>query len=511
MLLVNSLLRRILAMKRHRTLDRGDIPVFTTEKIGPKRSMTPEGFMFCEDVPIARTGMMHYGPKETPIDTGPDGVAYVTRDASALFARDTLASFNGKPVVNDHPDVDVNPDNWQKLAVGVCMNVRRGTGADEDVILADLLLTDKQAIRDVKADKREVSAGYEADYEQLEPGRGRQANIIGNHIALVDRGRCGPRCAIGDHQLESTTMTKATQTQTRERRPLPEAVRKLFRDFAEELGNNPAVIPEDTGGSTDGYVPEGGPTETSSGGGGDTHIHIHAPGAGGAAPAAPDGVTDDGTMTQDDPNAGGDPIEQRLAALEAAVGQIMAMLSGGDDQGGDEGAPPTGDEDSGGGDVDETPPPDDNPTKDHAMTTDSAALETAFTSVVADAEILVPGFRIPTFDAKVTRKVTMDTMCALRKRVLEHLMTTQDGSQLVTSVNDGALFDAQGADCAAAAVVFRAAAGAKKAINNSKLTADKRPQPVVPLGAGPVGKITSLAQLNALYADLNAKASTGSK
>jgi hypothetical protein len=388
------------------------------------------------------------------------------------------------------------------------MNVRRGTGADEDVILADLLLTEKRAIRDVTADKREVSAGYEADYEQLEPGRGRQTNIIGNHIALVDRGRCGPRCAIGDHQLESTTMTKATTTQTRERRPLPDAIRKMFRDFAEELGDNPAVIPGDMGGSTDGYVPEGGPTETS-GGGGDTHIHIHAPGAAAAPPA--DGVTDDGTMTQDDPNAGGDPIEQRLAALEAAVGQIMAMLSGGGDEGGGDGAPPTGDEEGGGGEVDETPPAADNPTKDHAMTNDSAALETAFTSVVADAEILVPGFRIPTFDAKVARKVTVDTMCALRKRVLEHLMTTADGAQLVSSVNDGALFDATGVDCAAAAVVFRAAAGAKKAINNSKLTSDKRPQPVLPLGAGAVGKITSIAQLNVFYADLAAKGQAGAK
>ena len=49
----------------------------------------------------------------------------------------------------------------------------------------------------------EVSLGYDADYEQTAPGVGRQTNIIGNHVALVERGRCGPRCAIGDRQTVS--------------------------------------------------------------------------------------------------------------------------------------------------------------------------------------------------------------------------------------------------------------------------------------------------------------------
>lgn len=59
---------------------------------------------------------------------------------------------------------------------------------------------------------REVSCGYDADYEQLAVGRGRQMNIVGNHVALVERGRCGPRCAIGDSEVAKTTDAKPKRT-----------------------------------------------------------------------------------------------------------------------------------------------------------------------------------------------------------------------------------------------------------------------------------------------------------
>ena len=47
---------------------------------------------------------------------------------------------------------------------------------------------------------REVSCGYDADYEQTSPGKGKQSNIIGNHLALVDQGRAGHAYAIQDHK-----------------------------------------------------------------------------------------------------------------------------------------------------------------------------------------------------------------------------------------------------------------------------------------------------------------------
>src|SRR5216683_1161105 len=50
---------------------------YTVEKIGPKRERTPEGFLICYDVPLARIGEQIYGPDETPVKPRP-GVPYVT-------------------------------------------------------------------------------------------------------------------------------------------------------------------------------------------------------------------------------------------------------------------------------------------------------------------------------------------------------------------------------------------------------------------------------------------------
>lgn len=181
----------------------------TTEQLSPNISMTPEGFLLCAGVAIARTGRQVYSTAELPLDGDADGLIMVERDADAVFDEATLASFEGKPVTIDHPDEFVNPSNWKTLSVGVTQNVRRGDGIADDLLLADLLITDQQAIEAVRGkDLREVSCGYEADYEQDAPGKGRQLNIVGNHVALVERGRAGPRCSIKDKELMMKTKDK---------------------------------------------------------------------------------------------------------------------------------------------------------------------------------------------------------------------------------------------------------------------------------------------------------------
>lgn len=171
--------------------------------VGSKQSMTPEGFLLCEDVPVARTGNLVYADGEVPVDPDSTGLIHISRDPQEVFADSAISSFNGKPVTNDHPPEKVLPQNWREYTVGVTLNPRRGDGVnfDNDYLYADLLIHDADAIRDVQDGKREVSAGYDAEYEQLAPGLGRQTNIIGNHVALVDKGRCGPRCMIGDRDM----------------------------------------------------------------------------------------------------------------------------------------------------------------------------------------------------------------------------------------------------------------------------------------------------------------------
>lgn len=98
-------------MKRFKTYDRGPTPFHTVEQISPNRALTPEGFLLCLDVPVARVGEMVYMKGEIPLEAASDGTIHVIRDAATLFAPAAVASYNGKPVVNDHPPDDVRPEN----------------------------------------------------------------------------------------------------------------------------------------------------------------------------------------------------------------------------------------------------------------------------------------------------------------------------------------------------------------------------------------------------------------
>ncbi|MBN4665426.1 DUF2213 domain-containing protein [Pandoraea nosoerga] len=179
---------------------------YTIQKLGPKRSLTPEGFLLCEDVPVARTGEMLYAAGEVPVEAGPDGLIRISRTPEEVFRDATMASCQGKDVTLDHPEDFVAPANYTTLTRGVMLNPRRGSGLEDDLLLADILIKDPDAITAVQDEEiEEVSLGYEADYEQVSPGRGVQRNIVVNHVAIVPRGRCGPRCAIGDKEPEMKT------------------------------------------------------------------------------------------------------------------------------------------------------------------------------------------------------------------------------------------------------------------------------------------------------------------
>lgn len=136
----------------------------------------------------------------------------VERDASALFDASAISSFSGKPVTMAHPSGMVGPDSWQNDNAGTVLNPRQGEGAESEYLVADLLVCRKDAIAAVRSGLREISCGYDAQYEQVRPGVGRQVKITGNHVALVDRGRCGPSCAIGDKEMTKRSWADRLRT-----------------------------------------------------------------------------------------------------------------------------------------------------------------------------------------------------------------------------------------------------------------------------------------------------------
>lgn len=188
------------------TKDRSNI--YTTGQIGHTRETTPEGYLLCRDVPLARIGTLMYGDGEVPVTADNTGLILIQRGEDVLFDPKTIASAEGKPITDDHPEDWVGPKNWKELSKGSGHNIRRGEGIDSDLLIGDLLVTDKDAIDAVLEGKVEISLGYDADYIEVSPGKGLQSNIVVNHIALVDKGRCGSRCSIGDSFMSDKTKKK---------------------------------------------------------------------------------------------------------------------------------------------------------------------------------------------------------------------------------------------------------------------------------------------------------------
>ena len=158
---------------------------------------TPEGFLICKDVPIARTGTQQYRGCEFggPVAAG---IYNVQRPEAEVFDRAAVASFEGKPVCDEHPEEDVTPDNYGRYMKGVCRDVRRGDGDLSNCLVADLLIYDADLIGKIEAGKREISCGYDCLWNPTSDSSYDQLEIRGNHVAVVDKGRAGHKVAIRD-------------------------------------------------------------------------------------------------------------------------------------------------------------------------------------------------------------------------------------------------------------------------------------------------------------------------
>lgn len=178
-------------------------------KLSPNISETPNGFLICKNVPIARTGEQEYLGSELDLQDGRrDEVVVVTREESEVFSPETLASFEGTIFTDEHPSEEVTTQNVQYLQRGFVKDVRRGSGADADKILADIIVTDPVTIGKIVNDgKREISCGYKCEYVEQD-GKIYQKNIRGNHVALVDSGRAGKDVAIKDSAVKKDRKEK---------------------------------------------------------------------------------------------------------------------------------------------------------------------------------------------------------------------------------------------------------------------------------------------------------------
>jgi len=410
--------------------------LFSTEQLGPTQSLTPEGYLLCENVPVARVGKQIYTAADLPgVRAGTDGLITVVREESEVFRPETVASFEGKSVTVLHQFVD--PSNVKTFEVGHGQNFRRSE-IDRDLMVCDLLIKDEKAIKLVRFDPknplkksmRQISLGYDADYIEAEPGLAYQKNIIGNHIALVERGRAGPRCSIQDEE----TMSKATA---------PTVLQKLVRAF--RTGDSDLI--EKT-------VDEAETEEKRV-----------------ADEAAAEEEKKERQATTDAIST----LTQTVATLAKTVAD-MSKPAKTKDEAGDE--LPTGDE--------ETAEEKEKRVADEAAAEEENKVKTedSMRDTISRAEILVPGFSAPTLDSVTDA----NGVAAVQRKVLSEALKTQDGKTAFAGLLGGRTLDALTVD--QVGTVFLAASELARQKNNSKGA-------VTALKTKDFGAPTSAATINA--------------
>ena len=112
--------------------------------------------------------------------------------------------------------------------------------------------------------------------------------------------------------------------------------------------------------------------------------------------------------------------------------------------------------------------------KEHAETDSKKSMDAAtvpvvrseFQAVVSKAEILAPGVKLPTFDAKASKKTMADAMCGLRRCALEKAFGDEKRKEFVTKIA-GDSPDFAGMSCDHATVIFNAATELARVATNA--------------------------------------------
>lgn len=187
---------------------------FKVSNKGTHRKTDENGYLFVDQSPILKAGVLEYYGSEL-IDGGDDDTikgrkidpkkiyrVYIPREELIKSAD----SFKLLPITNDH--------QWLGREGADAREYQEGTSGDSVTVKGDMLyvplkFTGDEIIEDLESgDKEELSASYtnelswadNPDYDFV------ASDIKGNHIALVEKGRCGSDVRVLNQAMESKHM-----------------------------------------------------------------------------------------------------------------------------------------------------------------------------------------------------------------------------------------------------------------------------------------------------------------
>ena len=172
-------------------------------KIKDTSKSTSNGFIVFSDVKIANAGNIQaYLPWELldlPEHLQDKEEILIYRPKKEI--KKSLQSFSHLPLTDEHPDEEVSTSNYRDYAVGISSNAEF---KDSHVVSSSIIVTDAVMIEELQSRAgTELSCGYTAEIifkagttKEGKPYDAYMKNIRANHIAIVERGRCGGSCKL---------------------------------------------------------------------------------------------------------------------------------------------------------------------------------------------------------------------------------------------------------------------------------------------------------------------------
>lgn len=175
------------------------------------------GFWEIKHNPISKVGVFPYLGRSISDECEPNKVYYVYRPATTLSQSVETWDNPPKPFINDH---EMLGEGFSKIDDRPVQGVIHNPVFEDDILYADISVYSESLKKKIEDGKKELSLGYFCKYRK-EKGvyKGQaydyvQEDMVGNHIALVDNGRCGSDVKVFDSKctMDSLDITASFES-----------------------------------------------------------------------------------------------------------------------------------------------------------------------------------------------------------------------------------------------------------------------------------------------------------
>lgn len=167
------------------------------------KTVDKSGFWFIPHNPISKVGIFDYLGSSISEECEPNKVYKVFRPGDTLLNSVPTWDNPPKPFINDH---EMLGEGFTEVDERPVQGVITNPQYEDGVLYADITVYSEKLKEAIENGKKELSLGYFCKFEK-QPGtyEGQnydyiQTNMVGNHIALVDAGRCGSDVKVFDQK-----------------------------------------------------------------------------------------------------------------------------------------------------------------------------------------------------------------------------------------------------------------------------------------------------------------------